>query len=173
MYKHIIVLSLLGVIINANLIGWRNCGKVTIFNEHSNHLRTCLTFIGSHLADIHAMRIANCTQTPCVFQRGESYMIEVEASSRKLNISAGLYLTIINVNTGANSYTLPFVSVATIFGMPFTLFQGDACDHLSLGNCPARNGYSFAFRLLFEMPSGLPAVLFLLLILFLCFCKFD
>lgn len=28
MYKHIIVLSLLGALINANLIGWRNCGKI-------------------------------------------------------------------------------------------------------------------------------------------------
>lgn len=69
-------------------------------------------------------------------------------------------LTIIEINTGANSNALPFAAVTMIFGIPFTLLEGNACDHLRYGSCPALIGNRFIFSLLFEVPTLLPPVIF-------------
>lgn len=62
------------------------------------------------------------------------------------------------MNTGMNSDTLYFASVGTVLGVNMTFLEGNACNHLSYGNCPARIGQSFIFRLTYEMPTLLPPV---------------
>ncbi|XP_037049344.1 NPC intracellular cholesterol transporter 2-like [Bradysia coprophila] len=120
MFKQIIVVSLLVVCISGNLTGWRNCG--------------------SPFADIHAVRVGGCPQTPCLFIQGESYLIEFEASSR------------------VNTNSLNFVTVAQLLGVPITVLEGNACNHLRQGSCPILAGNRFTFSVLFEVPFYLPRI---------------
>lgn len=59
---------------------------------------------------------------------------------------------------GANSNELPFAAVASILGIDFTMMEGDACNKLRVGSCPARIGESFTFSVVFEVPQLLPPV---------------
>lgn len=59
---------------------------------------------------------------------------------------------------GTNSNNLPFAATAMILGMPITLLEGNACDHLRLGSCPALIGHGFTFSVNFDVPMLLPPV---------------
>ncbi|XP_037037144.1 uncharacterized protein LOC119074902 [Bradysia coprophila] len=56
----------------------------------------------------------------------------------------------------ANTNTLPFAAQTMILGMPVTLMEGNACDHLRVGSCPALNGHDFTFSVVFDVPVILP-----------------
>lgn len=60
----------------------------------------------------------------------------------------------------ASSVNLPFVMSATAFGVPIPirLLEGNACEHLTLGSCPALHGNSFTFEIDYLVTNLLPAV---------------
>lgn len=62
------------------------------------------------------------------------------------------------INTVANSNNLPFAMTANVLGIPFPLLEGNACQHLTLGNCPALVGNTFTFRLAYLVTDILPPV---------------
>lgn len=54
-----------------------------MFHEHFSKFCMYRHRIGSHLGDVYRIRVAGCSQTPCRMQRGQTYLIEVDASGRK------------------------------------------------------------------------------------------
>ncbi|KAJ6639364.1 NPC intracellular cholesterol transporter 2 [Pseudolycoriella hygida] len=119
MYTQIFFMFLLATTATA-LVGWRDCG--------------------SQMGSIYTVRMTNCTQTPCLFHRGQSYEAEADGRWR------------------ANSNTLPFVLFVIVLGAPIPLLEGDACDYKIRGICPARNTDTFTFASYYPVPTNLPPV---------------
>ncbi|XP_037025064.1 NPC intracellular cholesterol transporter 2-like [Bradysia coprophila] len=93
---------------------------------------------GSSLATVHRVRISGCSSTPCTFEVGTRILIEVDATAL------------------ANSVNLPFAMTASVLGLPITLLEGNACNHFSLGSCPALAGNNFTFRLEYDVNDRIP-----------------
>jgi len=91
---------------------------------------------------IHALRLRGCNQVPCPFQRGGEYYGEMD------------------VTAAAPTPTLPYV-IQAILGFPLppvTIFDGDACDDLTVGACPTAIGDSITARMYMAIPTTLPAI---------------
>ncbi|KAJ6637840.1 NPC intracellular cholesterol transporter 2 [Pseudolycoriella hygida] len=93
---------------------------------------------GSPMATIHRINVSGCHQTPCEFTLGQVVRIEVDATAL------------------ANSVNLPFVMHATLLGLPIRLLEGNACDHLTFGSCPALNQNRFNFQIDYEVTDIIP-----------------
>lgn len=121
-------------------------------------------FIGSSMATIHRVRISGCNQTPCDFVVGQTYRMEVDATSCELNrlfCGKGLcWHSRISflIDAVANSNNLPFAMTTVFLGLPITLIDGNACNHFTVGSCPALNGNHFTFSLDYTATNLLPPV---------------
>ncbi|XP_037031380.1 NPC intracellular cholesterol transporter 2-like [Bradysia coprophila] len=92
-------------------------------------------------ATVHALRIQGCTAQPCIFRRGQTYIIEMDVTSR------------------SNSNALPL----TITGHPpiippITVFSGNACTMLTAGSCPSAPGNFKTARIPYTVGNLLPAI---------------
>lgn len=73
--------------------------------------------------------------------------------------SSGIKLKISFFNdTDANSSNLPFAMTASFLGMPIPIMEGNGCDHLSYGSCPALSGHDFTFRMDYQVIDIFPPV---------------
>ncbi|XP_037025063.1 NPC intracellular cholesterol transporter 2-like [Bradysia coprophila] len=94
---------------------------------------------GSPLATVHRIRVGGCSSTPCSFPAGQIVPIEVDATAL------------------ANSVNLPFAMTASFLGIPIPLLEGNACNHFTLGTCPALAGNNFTFRIEYRVTDAIPA----------------
>lgn len=63
---------------------------------------------------------------------------------------------------------LPF-AIQAILGFPlppFTIFEGNACNDLVTGSCPTVVGQQITARLYMDIPTTLPTVILLLLLVY-------
>jgi len=90
-------------------------------------------------ATVNQLRVTDCDAMPCTFTKGREYNVEVDATAR------------------SDSNTLPYKVTATVI-VPITIIEGDACEELTAGSCPARNGQSFTYATAFDVPATFPQV---------------
>lgn len=120
-------------------------------------------YIGSNFATIHRVRVHGCSVAPCSFRVGQPIEVEVEATTREWKIILNNILLKVlryhfHLHTVAHSANLPFRVTASVFGLPIPLLEGNACEHLSLGHCPALSGHTFIFHLQYVVNDRIPPV---------------
>ncbi|KAJ6635270.1 NPC intracellular cholesterol transporter 2 [Pseudolycoriella hygida] len=93
-------------------------------------------------SQVVAFRLRGCDATPCTFRRGGEYYGEMD------------------VIAAVPTNVLPFV-IQAILGFPLppvTIFDGNACDDLTVGSCPTHVGQAITARLYMDIPTTLPAI---------------
>lgn len=82
MYQQIIILTLLVAVSNAQVIGWKNCGKFDAIQFKIVFLKFVCT--GSGVPSPSQIKVTNCTQAPCVLVSKGKYFIDVDVNASKL-----------------------------------------------------------------------------------------
>ena len=91
---------------------------------------------------------ANSVKGRCIFVKGQSYKISVKAKASKSNTWNNKKCSRFKISNAfcildAIATELPYTAAAMILGLPVTLFEGDACDDLVIGSCPAQENKVF------------------------------
>jgi len=94
-------------------------------------------------AKLNGVDVQGCADSVngrCQFVKGQSYKIEVDAEA------------------AATATALPYTAKAKILGLDITLFEGNACEFLTAGDCPALSGERVVFEKEITITNTYPAL---------------
>lgn len=90
-------------------------------------------------ANVTELRVSGCTNPPCVFIKGLSYEVEIDAISNSATTK------------------LPYKITAKLKFIPITILKGNACTVLSKGTCPVKIGDEFTYKNTIKVSTTYPS----------------